>query len=119
MNNLSNNKPPEDDLSELFDGVIGLEKQPDKYQLVATIWSDKRNKPISGLKLGMPWLGEAPMELTTIESMRKSAKDFVFYFDEQPRIMAHITKRARKRGKPATLEIIYAGRVPYQLIDEL
>jgi hypothetical protein len=113
------NKQPDDDLSQLFDGVVGLEKQPLQYSLVATIWSEKKEKPVSGLKLGMPWLGEAPMEMNTIEAMRKSAKDFLFYFDEKPRIMAHITRRTRKRGKPATLEIVYSGRVPYQLLDEL
>lgn len=96
-----------------------MEKQPNDFTLVATIWSEKNQKPVSGMKLGMPWLGEAPMEITTIEAMRKAAKDFLFYFDEKPRIMAHINKRVRKRGKPATLEIVYSGRVPYQLLDEL
>lgn len=96
-----------------------MEKQPNDFTLVATIWSEKKQKPVSGMKLGMPWLGEAPMEITTIEAMRKTAKDFLFYFDEKPRIMAHINKRVRKRGKPATLEIVYSGRVPYQLLDEL
>lgn len=118
MNNLPN-KQPDDDLSQLFDGVVGLEKQPLQYSLVATLWSEKKDKPVSGIKLGMPWLGESPMEIVTIDAMRKSAKDFLFYFDEKPRIMAHITRRMRKRGKPATLEIVYSGRVPYQLLDEL
>ncbi len=113
------NKQPDENLSELFDGVIGLEKQPTNYMLTASIWSERKNKPVSGMKMGMPWLGEAPMEITTIDHMRKTAKDFLFYFDEKPRIMAHITKRVKKRGQPSTLEIVYSGRVPYQLLDEL
>jgi hypothetical protein len=118
MNDLPN-KQPDDDLSQLFDGVVGLEKQPNDYTLLATVWSERKEKPVSGMKLGMPWLGEAPLELTTIDAMRKLAKDFLFYFDEKPRIMAHITRKIRKRGKPSTLEIVYSGRVPYQLLDEL
>ena len=119
MKDLTNNPTPDEDFHKLFEGVIGLEKQPNMFTLVATLWSDKRNLPVSGFKLGMPWLGEKPIEISSISAMRKFAKDFLFYFDERPRIMIHITKRVRKRGKPATLEIYYSGSIPYHLIDEL
>ena len=113
------NKQPDDDLCNLFDAIVGMESKPNDYTLVLTVWSEKRNKPVSGMKLGMPWLGDFPMEMQTIEQMRKTAKDFVFYFDEKPRIMAVCTQRVRKRGKPATSTIIFSGRIPYQVIDEL
>ncbi len=113
-------KTPEE-FSALFDAIVLSQELPDKYEVCGTLWCNEKSKPISGVKAGLPWLGESPFQFRDIPSLRKAAQDFRFYFDQVPRVCLciGIKSTAIKRRKSEFKKILFLGSIPWRIIDEI
>lgn len=116
-NNLTEPSTPED-FSAMFDAFMDLDARPNDYKLVATLWSVEKNMPVSGFKMGMPWLGDQPLEITAMDQLRKIAADYRFYFDKPPKIVVVIYRHVPGKRKKS-LTLAFTGVIPYRLLPEL
>lgn len=113
-------KTPEE-FSRLFDAIVLATESPTQYDISGTLWCVDKSKPVSGVKAGLPWLGESPHQFKDIASLRKAAKDFLFYFDQVPRVSLCIGVKAppTKKRKSEFREVLYIGTIPWAIIDEI
>lgn len=126
MDELSNAKQPDDEpktpeeYARLFDAIINSREFPKEYEFTGSIFSIQQNLPVSGFRAGLPWLGLKAYEFKDMESLRKGAKDYKFYFDCTPKITLYIsrqTKPPRRRG--TYREVCFLGSIPWHVLDEL
>jgi hypothetical protein len=110
-----------EDFSRLFDAIVLATENPKDYDISGTLWCNEKSQPVSGMKSGLPWLGESPMQFKDIASLRKAAKDFLFYFDHKPKISLCVGVKAppTKKRKSEFREVLYIGTIPWQIIDEI
>jgi hypothetical protein len=110
-----------EEFSRMFDAIVLYQEDKEKYDMTGTLWCLEKDKPISGIKSGLAWLGEAPFKFKDIPSLRKAAKDFRFYFDQTPRICLCIGTRApaTKKRDGDFRKVLFLGAVPWSVLDEL
>jgi hypothetical protein len=110
-----------EDFARLFNAIVLATDHPKEFELSGTLWCNERSKPVSGVKSGLPWLGEAPHQFKDIPSLRKAAKDFLFYFDQTPKISLCIGAKAppTKKRKSEFREVLFIGVIPWEIIDEI
>ena len=112
-------KTPEE-FERLFDAIVNSSDFPNDYEFTGSLFSVQANLAVGGIKNGLPWLGASAMEFKDLDSLRKAAKNFRFYFDNTPKISLYISKQTKFPRKKGTFkEICYLGSVPWHVLDEL
>lgn len=127
---MTNNRPEEnkpleprtsEEFARMFDAIVEATDHPTEYDFCGTLWCVEKDKPVSGVKAGLPWLGEAPHQFKDMASLRKAAKDFKFYFDQTPRVclcIGNAIPKTKKR-KAEFRKVLFLGAIPWGVLDEL